>query len=124
VPRVRPVRGVVACVAVAALAGAVARGAEPPWRVEKGELRVTVPLKPGGAFEATSTSLAGTLWLRVSPQLLMAFGDTSAGETRTAAELNLFPRTHWSVGLAHYHDRDRRSAVTTRTLLAQLHLYL
>ena len=60
-PRVRPDRAVVACVVVVTLAGAVARGAEPPWKVEKGELRVTVPLKPGGAFEATSASLAGTL---------------------------------------------------------------
>jgi hypothetical protein len=64
------------------------------------------------------------VWLRVSPQLLTAFGDTSAGETRIAAELNLFPRTHWNVGLAYYHNRDRRSGVTSRTLLAQLHLYL
>jgi hypothetical protein len=64
------------------------------------------------------------VWLRVSPQLLTAFGDTSAGETRIAAELNLLPRTHWNVGLAYYHDRDRHSGVTSRTLLAQLHLYL
>ena len=60
-PRVRPVREVVACVVVAGLAGAAARAAETPWHLEKGELRVTVPLKPGGAFEAKSTSLAGTL---------------------------------------------------------------
>ena len=60
-PRVRPVRAAVACVVVAALAGKAARAAEPPWHVEKGEVRVTVPLKPGGAFEATSSSLAGTL---------------------------------------------------------------
>ena len=31
------------------------------YRIEKGEVKVTVPLKPGGAFEAKSTSLSGTL---------------------------------------------------------------
>jgi hypothetical protein len=35
----------------------------PPWRVERGDVRVTVPLKPGGAFAATSTALAGTVRL-------------------------------------------------------------
>lgn len=60
-PRIRPFRAVVACVVVACLAGATAHAAEPAWRVEKGDVRVTVPLKPGGAFEATSASLAGTL---------------------------------------------------------------
>jgi polyisoprenoid-binding protein YceI len=61
VRRVRRVFGIVLCVGVPVLSVADARAAEPPWRVEKGELRVTVPLKPGGAFEATSSSLAGTL---------------------------------------------------------------
>lgn len=33
----------------------------PTYRIQKGDLKVTVPLKPGGAFEAKSTSLSGSL---------------------------------------------------------------
>jgi polyisoprenoid-binding protein YceI len=33
------------------------------WRIERGELHIIVPLKPGGAFTATTLSLAGTLTL-------------------------------------------------------------
>jgi polyisoprenoid-binding protein YceI len=33
------------------------------WRVERGALTVVVPLKPGGAFEATAPGLEGTLTL-------------------------------------------------------------
>jgi polyisoprenoid-binding protein YceI len=33
------------------------------WRVERGEVRILVPLKPGGAFTATTPSLSGTLVL-------------------------------------------------------------
>ena len=35
----------------------------PTWRLEKGEVKVLVPLKPGGAFAATTTALSGTLTL-------------------------------------------------------------
>jgi polyisoprenoid-binding protein YceI len=45
-------------------AGSIATAAEPSsWRIEAGDVRVLVPLKPGGAFTATSPSLAGTLTL-------------------------------------------------------------
>lgn len=33
----------------------------PSWRIEGGEVRITVPMKPGGAFDATTSSLSGTL---------------------------------------------------------------
>jgi polyisoprenoid-binding protein YceI len=33
------------------------------FRIERGDLRVTVPLKPGGAFEAKTTALAGAVAL-------------------------------------------------------------
>jgi len=33
------------------------------WRIERGEVRITVPMKPGGAFEAKTSSLSGTLTL-------------------------------------------------------------
>lgn len=64
------------------------------------------------------------VWLRASPQLLTGFGDGSSGTVRLAAGLNLLPRTHWNVVLSYYHDRDRATDHTSRTLLAQLHLYL
>ncbi|HEY4997918.1 MAG TPA: YceI family protein, partial [Usitatibacter sp.] len=64
---------------VARLAGVLAlltpglRAAErPTWRLEHGDVRVTVPLKPGGAFEATSTAVAGTLALDVAKPVHLA----------------------------------------------------
>lgn len=60
-PRARYSSGVAAFVWVSLLVAAVARPAEAPWRVERGEVRVTVPLKPGGAFETKAAALAGTL---------------------------------------------------------------
>ncbi len=42
------------------LAG-VGLAAEVPWHVSRGEVRIVVPLKPGGAFEAKSTALSGAL---------------------------------------------------------------
>jgi polyisoprenoid-binding protein YceI len=60
VPRAVVLRGAVS-VAVLCLAPSVSLAAESPWRVEKGEVRVTVPLKPGGAFDATSSALGGKL---------------------------------------------------------------
>jgi polyisoprenoid-binding protein YceI len=38
--------------------------AEPSWwQIERGDVRILVPLKPGGAFTATAPSLSGTLTL-------------------------------------------------------------
>jgi polyisoprenoid-binding protein YceI len=47
-------------------------GAEAPsWRIERGEVHILVPLKPGGAFTATTPSLSGTLTLgQAAPALL------------------------------------------------------
>jgi len=64
------------------------------------------------------------VWLRLSPQLRTEFGDASAGVFRLAVGLNLLPRTHCNVVLSYYDDRDRKTDRTTKTLLAQLHLYL
>jgi hypothetical protein len=64
------------------------------------------------------------VWLKFSPQLLTEFGDTSAGIVRLVVGVNLLPRTHWNVVLNWYHDRDRKTDGSVRTLLAQLHLYL
>jgi hypothetical protein len=46
---------VVSCVALAASAQA------PAWRVADGEVKVLVPMKPGGSFETRTRSLAGVL---------------------------------------------------------------
>jgi hypothetical protein len=64
------------------------------------------------------------LWLRVSPQLATAYGDSSGGIMRWALGLNLLPRTHWNVIANWYRDRDRLSGITAETWMAQLHLYL
>jgi hypothetical protein len=64
------------------------------------------------------------VWLKLSPQLLTEFGDASAGIVRFVIGVNLLPRTHWNVVLNWYHDRDRKTKGSARTLLGQLHLYL
>ena len=64
------------------------------------------------------------IWVKLSPQIRTALGDTSGGVFRIAFELNLLPRTHWNVNLSHYHDRSRLNDIVTRTTLVQLHLYL
>lgn len=64
------------------------------------------------------------VWLKFSPQLRTEFDDTSAGIVRLAFGLNLLPRTHWNALVSYYHDRDRRTDRTSKTLLLQLHLYL
>lgn len=53
-----------AVASLVALVPAVASAAETrTFRIERGEVRVTVPLMPGGAFEAKSTALSGTVAL-------------------------------------------------------------
>jgi hypothetical protein len=64
------------------------------------------------------------IWVKLSPQLLTEFGDISGAMARMVVGLNLLPRTHWNVVLNWYHDRDRKTDETARTLLAQLHVYL
>ena len=52
-------------------------GAESPsWRLSGADVRITVPVKPGGAFEAKTTSLSGTLTVGTSRPLLLK-GDIS-----------------------------------------------
>ncbi len=47
-------------------------GAEvPSWHIERGDVQILVPLRPGGAFTATSSSLSGTLTVaQAAPALL------------------------------------------------------
>jgi hypothetical protein len=66
--------GAVALLALLAPAGVAAEG--PSWRIDKGEVKVLVPLKPGGAFAATTTALSGTLTLEGAKPARLA-GDLS-----------------------------------------------
>ncbi len=50
-------------VALALTAGGPQAAADSTWRVAQGDVRVTVPLRPGGSFEARTPSLAGVLTL-------------------------------------------------------------
>lgn len=74
---VRGRRGVLAIGAVLALLAPSGRAAEgPSWRLERGEVKILVPLKPGGAFAATTPSLGGTLTLEGSKPVRL-LGDAS-----------------------------------------------
>jgi hypothetical protein len=64
------------------------------------------------------------VWVRVSPQIATAFGDSSGGIMRWALGVNLLPRTHWNVIVNWYRDEDRVNGITAHTWMAQLHLYL
>jgi polyisoprenoid-binding protein YceI len=50
-----------AAVAATLLAGAPPQATAAWFRIDSGEVRVSVPLRPGGAFEARSSALAGQL---------------------------------------------------------------
>jgi hypothetical protein len=64
------------------------------------------------------------VWLKFSPQLRTDLGNAAGGVFRLAFEANLLPRTRWNVDVSFYRDRGRVTGLVTRTLLAQLHLYL
>lgn len=58
----RPLRALLTCVVL--LHAAHARASEAPsWRVERGDVQIVVPLRPGGAFTATTPSVSGLLAL-------------------------------------------------------------
>ncbi len=110
-------------------AGGVALGFAPVKRVSiwtEGD--VQVQRGAGGAayvlLNETSLEVVRGMWLKVSPQFRTDFGGTSPRFLRLALEADLFPRTHWNVDVSSYWDKDRRSELTVRTFLAQLHLYL
>ena len=70
-------RRLLSAAALLALLAPAALAAEgPSWRLEKGEVKVLVPLKPGGAFAATTSSVSGTLTLEGAKPAHLA-GDVS-----------------------------------------------
>ena len=72
----------------------------------------------------TSVEAWRGIWLRVSPQVRWTAGDPRGEVRRMVYGLDFYPRTHWHVSLSHYRDHRRFYDLHTRTLLAQLHLYL
>ena len=72
----------------------------------------------------TSVEALRGVWLRISPQLGWTDTDPRGEIRRLVYGLDFYPRTHWHVNLSYYRDRLPFSDRSTRTLLAQLHLYL
>lgn len=62
--------GALGLLALLAASGVAAEG--PSWRIERGDVKILVPLKPGGAFTATTPSLSGTLALEGSKPARLA----------------------------------------------------
>ena len=72
----------------------------------------------------TSVEALRGVWFRISPQLRWTDTDPRGEIHRMVYGLDLYPRTHWHVNVSWYRDRLPFSGRRTRTLLAQLHLYL
>jgi polyisoprenoid-binding protein YceI len=64
-------RGTIAAAVILASLPTLVAAQGPSYRIEAGDIRVTVPLKPGGAFEAKTASLSGTLKLGSGRPLLL-----------------------------------------------------
>lgn len=72
----------------------------------------------------TSVEAVRGIWLKFSPQLRTAPGDSSSGVLRAAFEVDVLPRTHWNVDGTYYVDRSRTNDLVTKTALIQFHVYL
>lgn len=71
--RLAPSTGCALAAGFLALVCGLASAAEgPSFRVERGDLRITVPLKPGGAFEAKTASITGRVALGAGRPLPLA----------------------------------------------------
>src|SRR5260221_4175202 len=62
--------GALGLLALLAANGLAAEG--PSWRIDRGDVKILVPLKPGGAFAATEPCLSGTLALEGSKPARLA----------------------------------------------------
>ncbi|MYN66153.1 MAG: hypothetical protein F4X11_14165 [Acidobacteria bacterium] len=72
----------------------------------------------------TSVEALRGVWLRISPQWRWTDTDPRGETRRMVYGVDFYPRTHWHVNLSYYRDRRPFSDRGSRTLLAQLHLYL
>jgi hypothetical protein len=95
------------------------------WTEADAQARQGTPGAPAYTLlNETGVEVYRGIWLKFSPQLRTAYGDTSAGFVRMAFEANLLPRTHWNLDVSYYRDRNRANDLVIKTFLAQLHLYL
>jgi polyisoprenoid-binding protein YceI len=85
---------------VLVVAAASVRAADAPlWQVDHGDVRVTVPLKPGGSFVATTTALGGSVRLVEAP--------AGTRPTRLAGEVNIDLTTiDTGIALRNQHLRE------------------
>ena len=72
----------------------------------------------------TSLEVIRGLWVRVSPQLHWTDRNSQSEIRRLVLGADVYPRTHWHVNLSYYRDRTPFFSSSSRTFLAQLHLYL
>jgi polyisoprenoid-binding protein YceI len=99
-----------------ALAAWAALAAGPPWRLERGEVRVVCPLTVGGSFEARTGALAGAF----------ALGDDAPGRLEGEASVDL-GTLETGIGLRDDHLRNEylevgRGEGFARAVLAQVRL--
>jgi polyisoprenoid-binding protein YceI len=101
-------------VALLPCASSAAEG--PAYRLEAGDVRITVPLKPGGAFEAKTTSLGGRL-TAVPAKPLALDGEVSVD----------LATIDTGIGLRNQHLREKYLEIAKgpsfeKAVLTQIHL--
>ena len=113
---IRSGRGMLGAGLLALLAsnGLAAEG--PSWRVERGDVKILVPLKPGGAFAAVTPSLRGTLTLDASKPAHLA-GEVSID----------LATIDTGIGLRNQHLREKYLEVArgegfNKAVLSDIHL--
>ena len=72
----------------------------------------------------TSVETLRGVWIRVSPQVYWTDHNPLLEKRRLVLGVDFFPRTHWHLNLSYYRDRNPVSDRSSRTFLAQLHVYL
>ncbi len=110
-------------------AGGVAFGFAPSrkWSVwTEGNVR-SIKGSAGAAYtlaNETSFEAHRGVWVKLNPQLRTNPGDSGGGVWRLGGSVDWLIRSHWNVDVLYYRDQDRWSRGVTKTLLAQLFIYL
>jgi hypothetical protein len=107
--------------------GGLALGLAPSRRISmwtEGDVEIHGRATAYVLLNETSVEVYRGIWIKVSPQWRTDVGDTGGGTFRTVVEADLLPRTHVNADVSLYRDVDHSSGLVTRTILAQLHLYL
>ena len=90
-------RALFSCGFVILLASHAQAADAPSWRIERGDVKILVPLKPGGAFTATTPSLSGTLALEQAAKPVRLTGEVSMDLTTIDT----------GIGLRNQHLREK-----------------